>query len=353
MRLDSAWPTYPAEQFDRMRDSFSDASGRTPAVEYEAQVAGHRVVLRIAGQELASALCRPLLRANGAKLSSTLTIELWDSTAAPEVFVPMPRADLNTYGFVTSDSEGRFVTDHRPNGLLLLDRAENRIVGHYAGAGSLFLDERARPLHRLLSIWLGDRDVQFIHAGMVSSEEETGVLLAGGGGAGKSTTSLLCLLAGYGFLSDDFVAFTHQDRSKPKAHCLFTSAVVQVHHLQRFPSLVAAAHKPNHAHEDKSIVFVDELLAGRVKAGVPIKAILLPQVMRRPETRITPASSREALLKLAPSSVMLLPGGGPRALERLAGLVKAVPAFRLELGYDYERIPDLIARQVGAMTGAK
>ena len=322
-------------------------------VAHEAQVAGHRVILRVAGQDLAAALFRPLLRAGGTELASTLTIELWDSTAAPDVFVPTPRADLNTYGFVTADSQGRFVTDHRPNGLLLLDRAENRIVGHYAGAKSLFLDERARPLHRLLSIWLGDRDVQFIHAGMVSGGEGTGVLLAGGGGAGKSTTSLLCLLAGYGFLSDDFVAFSHRGRATPVAHCLFTSAVVQVHHLQRFPSLVAAAHKPNHAHEDKSIVFVEELLPGRVQASVPIRAILLPQVMRRSETRITPASSREALLKLAPSSVMLLPGGGPRALERLAGLVKAVPAFRLELGFDYERIPDLIARQVGAMTDAK
>ena len=39
---------------------------------------------------------------------------------------------------------------------------------------------------------------------------------------------------------------------------------------------------------------------------------------------------------------MLLPGGGPRALERLASLVSAVPAFKLELGYDYDRIPGLI-----------
>jgi hypothetical protein len=268
-------------------------------------------------------------------------VELWDSTAAPGVFVPPLPSGLRTYGLVTADSAGRFIVDSRPNGLLILDRLENRIVGYYAGASSLFLDERARPLHRLLSVWLGDQGVQFIHAGVVSAGD-AGVLLAGGGGAGKSTTSLLCLLAGLGYLSDDFAAFT-QDASGITAHCLFTSAVVQLHHLRQFPKLTTAAQGPNYDHEDKSVVFVGELIPWAIRESVPVRTILLPRVMKRPETQIVRASSREALLALAPSSVMLLPGGGPRALQRLANLVGAVPAFKLELGYDYHRIPALIA----------
>lgn len=347
--MHSGWPTQPADTFTRLQESFKDACRRPPTLEYRAQVAGYPLVLRVAGEELAASLRRPLIPADPTLSSASgLTVELWDSSAAPDVYVPTPRADLSTYGFVSSDSEGRFVTDNRPNGLLMLDRVHNRIIGHYAGAHSLFLDERARPLHRLLSIWLGDRGVQFIHAGMVCPDPDRGLLLAGGGGAGKSTTSLLCLMAGFGYLSDDFVAFAHQEAG-PVAYCLFSSAVVQMQHLQRFPALTATAHAPNHSHEDKSIVFVEDLLPGQVRPSVPISAILLPKVMNRPQTTIVPASAREALLGLAPSSVMLLPGGGPRALERLASLVSAVPAFRLELGYDFERIPDLVAAQVGAM----
>jgi hypothetical protein len=345
--LYSGWPTEPSEQFDRLQQSFEAACVHLSAEEYQAHVGGHSVLLRVAGGELAASLRRPLV-ADDRKLSSSsvLTVNVWDSIAAREVYAPSPSADLNTYGVVSSDSEGRFIVDNRPNGLLILDRVENRIIGHYAGARSLFLDERARPLHRLLSIWLGDRGVQFIHGGMVCPHPDLGVLLAGGGGAGKSTTSLLCLMAGFGFLSDDFVAFSQQP-SGPVAHCLFSSAVVQMHHLQRFPGLTAAAQPPNHSHEDKSIVFVEELLPGQVQPSSAITAVLLPKVMNRAQTQIIPASLGEALLALAPSSVMLLPGGGPRALERLASLLRAVPAFRLELGYDFERIPELIAAQVG------
>ena len=337
--MSSIWPTQPADQFGRLHDSFIAASRLLPTSDDEARFAGYPVRLSVAGAELASTLRRAMI-ATERSGSCDLSVELWDSTAAPGVFVPPVPSGLRTYGLVTADAEGRFIVDSRPNGLLILDRLENRIVGYYAGAASLFLDERARPLHRLLSVWLGDRGVQFIHAGVVSAGD-VGALLAGGGGAGKSTTSLLCLLAGLGYLSDDFAAIT-QDTSGVIAHCLFTSAVVQLHHLQQFPKLTAAAEKPNYEHEDKSVVFVGELMASAIRASAPVRTILLPRVMKRPKTQIVRASSREALLALAPSSVMLLPGGGPRALERLASLVSAVPAFKLELGYDYDRIPGLI-----------
>ena len=322
-----------------MQDSFVAATQLLPTTDDEIRFASYPVRLSIAGPELASTLKRALLSGHRTQ-ACDLSVELWDSTATPSVFVPPLPGGLRTYGLVTADSEGRFVVDSRPNGLLILDRLENRIVGYYAGVNSLFLDERARPLHRLLSIWLGDRGVQFIHAGVVSAGDN-GILLAGGGGAGKSTTSLLCLLAGLGYLSDDFAAFT-PNSSGVTAHCLFTSAVVQLHHLQQFPQLTTAAQRPNYDHEDKSIVFVGELMPSAIRASVPVRAVLLPRVMKRPETQIVRANRREALLALAPSSVMLLPGGGPRALQRLASLVSVVPAYKLELGYDYKRIPALI-----------
>ena len=341
--MGSAWPTQPSEQFSRLHDSFQRAADDLCVVPYWIRLAGHPIQLRVAGAELGAALSRPLVRSAGGEsgVGATLAVDIWDSSAAPGVTVPGAPTELRTYGLVSSDAEGRFVVDSRPNALLVLDRLANRIVGHYAGSGSLFLDERARPFHRLLSIWLGDRGVQFIHAGAVSANDDLGILLAGGGGAGKSTTSLLCLLSGFGYLSDDFAAFT-RSAAAITAHCLFASAVVQMHHLTQFPSLAGAAHGPNHAHEDKSIVYVNELMPSSVRPHVPIRAILLPEVMHRPQTRIVGAAAREALLRLAPSSVMLLPGGGPRALQRLTSLVNAVPAFKLELGYDYDRIADLI-----------
>ena len=177
--MSSIWPTQPADQVGRLRDSFVAATRLLPTTDEEAKFAGYPVRLSVAGAELASSLKRALIAKERSR-SCDLSVELWDSTAAPGVFVPPVPSGLRTYGLVTSDADGRFIVDSRPNGLLILDRLENRIVGYYAGASSLFLDERARPLHRLLSVWLGDRGVQFIHAGVVSTGD-AGILLAGGG----------------------------------------------------------------------------------------------------------------------------------------------------------------------------
>src|SRR5262249_42640835 len=155
-------------------------------------VAGYRVRVQVIGEAMAATLTRALrpevLAAT--KSPQELTVQIWDSGEIADLRPPPPRPDLGTYGLISATAGGRFVLDERPNGFLILDRVLGRIVGHYAGVGSLFLDERARPFHRLLSVWLGDRAVQFIHAGVVSVNGAS-VVLAGGGGSGKSTTSLL------------------------------------------------------------------------------------------------------------------------------------------------------------------
>ena len=72
-------------------------------------------------------------------------------------------------------------------------------------------------------------------------------------------------------------------------------------------------------------------------------AVALPKVVDAPTSRIRAATPGETLLRLAPSSLVLLPhaglGGG---FETMADLIRCVPTFWLELGRDLASRPERI-----------
>jgi hypothetical protein len=78
--------------------------------------------------------------------------------------------------------------------------------------------------------------------------------------------------------------------------------------------------------------------------------VALPRVVDSEETSFCPASKGEALLALAPTSVMFLPSASPRprrrSLDKIAKLVERVPCCWLKLGRDVNHIPDAVRRMV-------
>jgi len=73
-----------------------------------------------------------------------------------------------------------------------------------------------------------------------------------------------------------------------------------------------------------------------------MKAILLPHVSRSPSSSFSPASAREAMLAMAPSSLYQLYGNLREDFSLIASIARAVPAFHLALGED----PDEIAASI-------
>jgi hypothetical protein len=329
---------------------FDAARARAGAslVERSLQIAGRAVTLRVAGAALADDLTAPfahLLQAAGAAAPPTrgqpITIDAWheaETGVAPDA---RDRPPLPTpYGVMISSSDGRFVAEHREHGVVWLDRQARRIVAWVSSLDRRHLDERARPFHRALAIALGDEDVQLVHAAMVAHGEK-GAILVGKGGSGKSTTSLVCLLGGLGFLGDDMVALEPLETQGQLGHCVFASAAIGLHHTERYPLLAAAARRGHHDYEEKSLVCIADLESGRVAPRAKLHAILLPRITGLRDTTHRRASTREALVALAPSSLLQL-GGGARAFERMSRVVTAVPSFWLELGVDLDQIAPAI-----------
>jgi hypothetical protein len=271
-----------------------------------------------------------------------LTIDLWDESAVGLACAGcVAHADLTIQARVTASHEGRFVAEERAQVVTAFDRAAGRIVGWVGDARRLTRYEMGRPLHSQLLLWHRDRGVQAVHSGLVA-RCGNGVLFGGPGGSGKSTVSLTCLGAGLDYLADDYVGLEPDGQGGYRGYSLYSSTAVDPSHMRRcFPDLVQHEIPGELPHEDKSLVLLSELFPAQLPPVTNVRAIALPRVVDRVDTLIRPASTFDALLRLAPSSLMALPhsNSGAVGLDVLTHFVSSVPTFWLELGRDLPQIP--------------
>jgi hypothetical protein len=332
-------------QFQRALDE------RLPVASLQIMLAGFALRIRVIGEQLAQSLLPPLAhlpRPSPANARVDLSIDVWSTT---ETRIPAPStaaaASPKSMILLKASTDGRYVGEQRAHGELWLDRQSDRIAGWFGSADELNLDERARPFHKLLSAWLEERGVQFIHAGLVCGSR-FGMLFVGNGGAGKSTSSIACLRAGMPFLGDDFVGFS-RDGGRLIGHGMYGTCLLNVDHIRRFPDLEQISRKAYHAFEDKSVVLLQHAFPDAIEHRTELGALLLPRVVRgETSSRVRPALKAEALRAIAPTSVMFLPRPSAAAFERLAGLVQTLPSFWLELGSNVDQICDAV-RQVESL----
>ncbi|HEX6644675.1 MAG TPA: hypothetical protein VF037_08355 [Gemmatimonadales bacterium] len=341
--------------FDRLSGAFEAACAARPdeVVERTYRIAGAPVRLRVAGRALADAYDRPMshLRTppNG---PARLTVELWDESAtgiACEGCVE--GADPSAPGTVTVYEGGRHVRQQSPRTVTVTDRPGGRKIGWVSSTARLTQYELGRPLHSELLLWMRDRGIQAVHAGLVA-RGGVGVLFGGPGGSGKTTTAVTSLRAGFQYLADDYVGLERQDDGSWFGHSLYSSSHFEPHHLERFPDLLPHAMAGRLEREDKHMVLLSGLFPGGFADGARIAAVALPRVAPIEETRFRPASKVEVLRQLAPSSLFQLPYGvaGRRSFDTMVALVESVPTWWLELGRDLDSIPRAIGRMLNGET---
>jgi len=273
-----------------------------------------------------------------------LTVGLWDETETGiGIDGVEAREDLNEQGQSFASEDSITVLTARPQTRTAYHRVERRIYGWVADHQRLTQYELGRPLHAELMLWHKDRDVQAVHAGLVARHGD-GVLFGGPGGSGKSSTALTCLKAGFEYMADDYVGLEAKPDGSYDGHSLFCSTHLEPNHLKRFPYLVPHAVPGRLPREDKSLVMLSEVLPQGLSQKARIRAVALPRVVGADRPTLRPASTIEALLRLAPSSLILLPYAGTFAteFEKLSEFLEDIPKYWLELGSEMAEIPDRI-----------
>jgi hypothetical protein len=356
--------------FGALQAACERASAARPAGLYESSYnfAGHQMHLRVTGGELAERLhsafahleensgtSARLEEKNAEAKAPRLAVELWGGSAADVSRLKASAAGESASGhdgpthsaesFIQNSPDGRFVLHHTGRSVLCLDRRGWRIAGCVSSAEQPPAWERAKPLSLLLAVWLNDRDVQVIHAGLVARGEE-GVLLAGPSGVGKSTSALACVDAGFDFLGDDFVGLQADGRGSYTGHSLYGSVAVGASQLARFPRLrdcAGGGSVTREEGEEKRVIFLPRLYPTRLRRAVAVRAVALPRLVDAPSSRVLPATKGEALRSLAPSSIIRRAAPAAQCLKRLARLADDVPSYWIEVGRDVRQIPGRVA----------
>ncbi|NOZ77748.1 MAG: hypothetical protein GXP48_00945 [Acidobacteria bacterium] len=337
-----------------LRRAFAMAWRRTPTDqrhELTIELGGTTARVAVAGDRLASRLLPALAHLkipDTAARSSTagLTVELWDRSATG---VDPPFDDLaevlptgRSFGFgLLGEAPGEGLVGYQtPAACTILDRALPAMVGWVSDVECLSPFEIGKPLQPLLFAFFLDRDIVPVHAALVAREGR-GFLLGGPGGSGKSTCALSCLHAGFDFLGDDYIGLEHTADGFFRGHSFYSTSWLEPGHARRLPWLLSHIESMGIATDEKHLVHLHAIAPGRFVASAKIDFLLLP-VFRGQEagTAARPVRPAEAVLRLAPSSILQLPLNAPEpTLDRLAALAPTVPCYALELGTDLSGIP--------------
>jgi hypothetical protein len=223
----------------------------------------------------------------------------------------------------------------------VIDWEHNLAYWFTRDAASIPYLEHSAPLKALLSHWFGAQGKYIVHSAAVG-DENGGVLIIGRGGAGKSTTSIACMMGGLEFLADDHCLVTLDP--SPTAYSIYATAKLAESDLHRFPALAPVAVLDHRPAGEKIVFMLDGHNGIDLGEGIPIRAILLADIVGRPETSVRRIKPSEAFKALAPSCALHFPAHRSPALQCFSSLIRYLPAFVLELGSDLRQIPDTIRR---------
>ena len=322
----------PVESFREDFERAAEAAGG--AVDLHLALAGKPVRVRFAGARTAKALSPAFAHLVAPEGSPALTLHVWDSGArAPET----SGAGASYY----SEQDGLRAL-HQPSDVFsVLDAEADTGWFWMPDANGLPYWDYTAPFRHLLGWWLDAQGLRQVHGGAVGTEDG-GVLLVGPGGSGKSTTALSILRdQRLRYAGDDYVAVGAAH--VPAVHSIYCSGKVHqrdLHRLLHLEPALADGIRP----DEKAVFYVEQAFPGRSIAGFPLRAIVVPRVTDRRAARALPGTRAEALAALAPSTIFQLHPPARDALAWMAGLVRRVPTFVLELGSDVETIPAALLR---------
>ena len=340
--------------FEQLRDRFEDASASSGSLDVE--MAGLPLRLHYAGEALRANLLAPFEHlAAGFAGDPVLAISAFDTASSgiepPEPLWDPVEAAPGTNPVVRLRSAQACVLAAAGSRALTAARPEaGEAIFHLPDATAVPAGERAAPIREALQLLMAARGRVMTHAGAVGREGH-GVLLVGRGGSGKSTLALSCALAGMEVAGDDYVLLEPDSLT---AHAMQSTAKLTEDSAGRLrvpaAAIDPAGFEPTLEGPAKALVDLRTFTPGALRRRLRIVAVVAPttssptssflsdsgskdEVGRR-NPRLGRISAAEGLRAVAPSTIVQSGFGGGGSLATLAGLVRRVPSYALDLSPD-------------------
>jgi hypothetical protein len=316
----------------------------TTTVTRDLRIAEVDVRVVLAGDELAQVLLPAFDGLAPARDTPAATVGAWDAHATGVPFAPRPPVEREATVRFFVRRDGRPVAEVEWATADMLRTGDRDAACHLmavTSASVLSPWEAGAPLRRQLCWALGP-DVLFVHAAAVGRPDGA-ALIIGPSGAGKSSTSLACLRAGMGFLSDDYCLVRGDP---PVVHRLHATARLHdddVRHVDDFvaPAVLGAALR-DLDDEAKALFLLHESSPGQLLTSAPVRVVLVPERGADGPPGLMPMRPAEALRLVAPHALWQLSLEPDVELAGLRRLLTSVPCYRLRLSEDRRANPDLV-----------
>ena len=308
------------------------------------RIAGVDVDVVVAGEELERILLPAFEGLTPAGGPPRGTVGAWDAAATGVDFFRLSDLgrDLPFQCMIRRDgrpiAELEWPTEH-------LLRTGDRVSGTHllavSRASELSPWEAGAPLRRQLS-WVLSPEVLFVHAAAVGSADGA-ALIMGESGAGKSSTSLACLRAGMGFLSDDYCLVRDDPPVVHRLHATARLLDEDVAHVDDFlEPVVRGAALLDVDPGAKSLFLLQASRPQQMVSEAPVRVVLVPQQGGDDAPRLEPMRAAEVLRVVAPKALWQMSLDPAAELGALRRLVSAVPCYRLVLSPDRRANPPLV-----------
>lgn len=329
--------------FDTAMSRCGEAEGRAGRIVRHIELAGTRVELVFAGNQLVPSLMPALAYLEIAPdRAADVSLHIWDTRSTGVEAPPPPcgRECFTDRGDIWGLSSRRIRSAFHwiEYSLNLLD-LERRVGMYWVRS-----DERmpywtkASPLRTLLHWWMQANGAQLLHAAAVG-DEHGALLITGKGGVGKSTTALACLTSGLQYVADDYLVVRLDP--EPTVFSLYSTAKLDQPQMARFPQLRPLVTDGTEA-DKKAVVHLHPGFAHQLKRSLPLKGIAVPMFAGVPDTSFAPASPVNLQRAAAFTTMSQLPHAGRTTHEFINRMVATLPGFTLALGSDLTHVPAAI-----------
>ena len=329
-----------ARFFDQLHEGFQAASARTGEIVRDFRVAGTSVRLRFAGDALISMIVPGLVHpVPEIETEPHCEVCLWDSESSGVRVPASPRPWMdftgrgNIWGFDSSRYRSAYLWGEST--INVMDREKRLAVFWVQSAKHLPPWVLAAPLRSILHWWMEMNGRQLVHAAVVGYGGR-GVLLPGRGGSGKSSTSLTCLVSGFDFVSDDYLAVALEP--EPRAYRLYSTAKLAPESLSLYPELTARCRTVHEPGFDKVVVFLEDGFHEQLKESLPLNLALKPRISGQHDTVLAPAEPLDIERALASETLVHLPHAGSQTVEFLDRIAHELPCASVHLGTNRAQI---------------